>query len=174
MDGAHLAVARVRKPHGLKGEVVVWTLTDEPEQVLTVGRQLVPVDEAGRAIDSPVVIERSRPFHRQWLVKFQGVDDRSVLEAWRQRLFGVPQEELKPPEDGELYLHEVPGTHVLVGGEQIGVAKGMIEIPGGMLLAVDLSDGREALVPFRRPIVQRVDRLAREIELDPPDGLLEL
>ena len=34
--------------------------------------------------------------------------------------------------------------------------------------------GREILVPFRRPIVTRVDREAREIELDPPDGLLEL
>jgi len=174
VDGAYLAVARVRKPHGLKGEVVVWTLTDEPERLLEAGRQLVPVDEAGRAIDSPVVIERSRPYHRQWLVKFRDVEDRTVLESWRQRLFGVPREELTPPEDGEMYLHEVAGTTVLVGGEQVGVAREMIEIPGGLLLAVDLNDGREALVPFRRPIVRRVDRQAREIELDPPEGLLEL
>lgn len=174
MGGAYLAVARVRKPHGLKGEVVAWVLTDEPERVLAAGRQLVPVDETGTAIGAPLVIERSRPYHRQWLLKFEAVEDRTTLESWRQRLLGMPQEELQPPGDDELYLHEVPGTGILVGGRQVGRATGLVEMPGGgQLLGVEI-EGREVLVPFRRPIVTRVDRAARVIELDPPEGLLEL
>jgi len=174
VDGAYLAVARLRKPHGLKGEVVAWTLTDEPEHVLAVGRQLVPVDESGVAIGSPVVIERSRPYHRHWLLKFEKVDSRDVLDEWRQRLFGVPQDELTPPREDELYEHEVPGTRVLVQGREVGQATGLVDLPGGgHLLVVDVA-GREVLIPFRRPIVKRVDRAAREIEIEPPDGLLEL
>ena len=68
MEGGYLAVARLKKPHGLKGEVVLWALTDEPDEVLAAGRELTPIDEAGVAIGEPVVIERSRPYHRQWLV----------------------------------------------------------------------------------------------------------
>lgn len=174
MGGAYLAVARVRKPHGLKGEVVAWVLTDEPERVFAAGRKLVPVDASGAAIGAPLVIERSRPYHRHWLLKFEEVEDRTVLEGWRQRLLGMPQEELQPPGDDELYVHEVPGAGVLVDGREVGRATGLVEMPGGwQLLGVEI-EGREVFVPFRRPIVTRVDRAARVIELDPPDGLLEL
>lgn len=174
MGGAYLAVARVRKPHGLKGEVVAWPLTDEPERLFAAGRQLVPVDESGAAIGAPLVIEHSRPYHRQWLLKFEAVEDRTELEGWRQRLLGMRQDELEPPGEDEMYMHEVPGAGILVGGREVGRATGLVEMPGGgQLLGVEI-DGREVFVPYRRPIVTRVDRAARVIELDPPEGLLEL
>jgi 16S rRNA processing protein RimM len=174
VEGGYLAVARLRKPHGLKGEAVVWVLTDDPDEVLAVGRRLVPIDEDGQEIGAPLAIERSRPFHRQWLLKFEGLDGRNAIEGWQQRLFGVPQDTLRPPADDELYLHEVPGMAVVVAGEAIGTATGLLDLPGGSrVLEVDVA-GREVLVPFHRPIVARVDRAARRIELDPPDGLLEL
>ena len=106
-------------------------------------------------------------------MKFESVADRGVLEGWRNRLFGVAVEELAAPRDEEMYVHEMPGVSVRVGGEIIGRVIRLVEVAGGDLLVVDV-DGREILVPFRRPIVTRVDREAREIELDPPDGLLEL
>ncbi len=174
MAGGYLVVARLRKPHGLKGEVVAWSLTDEPERVLAAGRALVPVDEVGHEIGPPLVIERSRPYHRHWLLKFQDVDDRTAVEGWRQRLFGVPQEQLTAPGEDELYLHEIPGARVVVGGRDVGVAVGLSGAPGGNdLLTVEI-DGREVLVPFCKPIVRRIDRATRRIELDPPPGLLEL
>ncbi len=174
-DPAYLAVARLRKPHGLKGDVVLWALTDDPEGVLVAGRRLVPVSEEGERAGDEVVIERSRRYQRQWLVKFESIADRGVLEGWRNRLFGVAVEELAAPRDEEMYVYEMPGVSVRVGGEIIGRVIRLVEVAGGGgdLLAVDVG-GREVLVPFRRPIVTRVDREAREIELDPPDGLLEL
>jgi 16S rRNA processing protein RimM len=174
VEGGYLAVARLRKPHGLKGEAVAWVLTDDPDEVLVVGRTLVPIDDDGQAIGTPLVIERSRPFHRQWLLKFEGLDDRTALDGWRQRLLGLPPDALRPPADDELYVHEVPGMAVVVAGSTIGTATGLVDLPGGSrVLEVDVA-GREVLVPFRIPIVTRIDRGARRIELDPPDGLLEL
>lgn len=169
----HLAVARIRKPHGLKGEAVCWVLTDDPDAVLAPGRRLTPVDESGRATGASLEIERSRRYQRGWLLKFRGVDDRTSLEGWRELLLGVPAEELEPPGGDELYRHEIPGARVLVAGQAVGVALDLVAVPGGELLAVEVG-GREVLVPFRRPIVRRIDRAARVIELDPPTGLLEL
>ena len=173
MAEGYLAVARLRKPHGLKGDALMWALTDEPSEVLAAGRQLVPVDDAGRQIGDPVTIERSRPYQRLWLVKFKGVPDRPALDEWRNRLFGVPAESLVPPQGDEWYLHELPGASVKVGDELVGTVRELVDVPGGVLLAVDVG-GRDVLVPFRRPIVTKVDRSAREIEIDPPDGLLDL
>jgi 16S rRNA processing protein RimM len=172
-EAAYLAVARLHKPHGLKGEALVWVLTDEPDRVLAQGKTLVPVDEHGRATGAGLVIERSRAYHREWLLKFAGVHERTPLEEWKDRLFGVPVEELSPPGPDQMYEHEIPGASVLVRGAVVGEALGLVPVPGGRLLAVDV-DGREVLVPFRRPIVVGVDRGRRAIELDPPDGLFEL
>jgi 16S rRNA processing protein RimM len=174
VEGGYLAVARLKKPHGLKGDAVIWALTDDPHEVLVAGRALTPIDAAGQPLGEALVIERSRPYHRQWLVKFERIDDRSTLEGWQQRLFGVKRSELRPPDNHELYVHEVPGTDVVVAGEVVGRATGLVDLPGGgRLLEVDVA-GRSVLVPFRRPIVTDVDRAARRITIDPPAGLLDV
>ncbi|HEX9693291.1 MAG TPA: ribosome maturation factor RimM [Gemmatimonadales bacterium] len=172
-DAAHLAVARIRKPHGLHGELVAWVLTDDPDRLFAAGRHLTPIDEAGDAVDEPVVVERSRAYQRQWLLKLAGVDDRSTAEGWRERLLGVARETLSPPRDDELYFHEIPGAVVRAGGETIGVARELLEAPGGTLLSIDVN-GREILVPFRAPLLKRIVRAERAIELELPDGLLDL
>lgn len=172
-EAPYLGVARFQKPHGLQGEAVVFVLTDTPADVFVPGRRLVPVDEAGRACGEPIAIERARPYHRRWLVKFAGLETREALDGLRGTLLGVAREALTPPADGEMYYHEIPGCRVLVDGRAAGIARDVARVPGGELLVVDV-DGREVLIPLRKPILVRLDRTRREIEVDPPAGLLEL
>jgi 16S rRNA processing protein RimM len=170
----YLGVGKFNKPHGLKGEALIYALTSEPDAVFVPGRLLVMLDGAGQPAGEPLVIERARRYHREWLVKFQGVDERTPLEQWsRQGLLGMPAAELTPPRSDQLYLHEIPGTPVVVAGQVVGVAKEVLTGPGGDLLSVEIN-GRDLLIPFRKPIVKRVDRESRTIELDPPAGLLDL
>lgn len=171
---AYLAVARFRKPHGMKGEAVVIPLTDEPERVFEVGRCLTPLDDAGVPNGAALQIVRSRPFHRQWLLQFEGLSDRGELERWPKIYLGLPETELDAPGDGEMYVHEIPGAEVSVGGEVIGTARGLIDVPaGGQLLNIDM-DGRDVMVPFKKPILIGLDRKKRRIEIDPPPGLLDI
>lgn len=172
-NAPYLTVARFQKPHGLKGELIVFPLTDEPEDVFAVGRTLTPIDADGAAMGPPAVIERSRPYHRRWLVKLEGVDDRTAAERFVGQAMGASIDLLRVPQDDEMYAHEVPGAAVTVGGSMVGTARELLRVPGGHLLVVDV-DGREVLVPFRRPILVTVSRERREIVIDPPPGLLEL
>jgi 16S rRNA processing protein RimM len=173
MEAGYRLVARFAKPHGLKGEAIVYVQTDRPDQVFITGRRLVPLDAAGNPAGAPLIVERARAYHRRWLIKFRGVDARTPLEAWGPVALGIPADELPPPTDGSLETHEVPGCAVRVRGARVGTATGLLPVPGGRLLVVDI-EGREVLVPFRPPILVRVDRDRREIEIDPPVGLLEL
>ena len=61
---AYLAVAKFRKPHGLKGEAVVFPLTDDPEKVLVPGRELVVLDRSGEPTSKAFAIRKSRAYHR--------------------------------------------------------------------------------------------------------------
>jgi 16S rRNA processing protein RimM len=174
VESAYLGVALFNKPHGLKGEALVYAVTSDPDAVFIPGRALFKLDPAGVPVGEPVTIEKARRYHREWLIKFRGIDERTPLEGWtRQGVLGVPRAELTPPRDDQLYRHEIPGTPVVVGERVVGTAKELMSAPQGDLLSVDVG-GREILIPFRKPILQRVDRIKRRIEIDPPPGLLDL
>ena len=173
MEAVYLGVARFLKPHGLKGEAVVFPLTDEPQEVFVKGRVLVPVDDDGIPLGEELVINHARPFQRRWLLLFEGISDRTVLETWPQFMLGARSNELKPPDDGEMYFHEIPGAAIVQDGVQIGTAKEILSVPGGRMLVME-RDGRDHLIPFRAPIVARLDREARRIEVALPSGLLEI
>ena len=100
-------VGRLRKPHGLKGDCTLFPLTDDPETLLRAGTAVWLVDLDGEVVAGPLTIERSRAYHREWLVKFAGADGREALEPWRGLFLAVPPDGLTPPEDDEVYLHEL-------------------------------------------------------------------
>ena len=169
-----LVVARLRKPHGLKGEVAVFPLTDDAETIFRPGRTFTMVDLAGAIVGAPVTIERSRPFHREWLLKFRGLDDRNALESIRDLLLAAPAQELKQPEGDEVYLHELTGFAVRDEGDQaLGLVTGLYEMPSGLMLEVQ-GPKREFLLPYRKEFIRRVDRADRRLVVSIPEGLLDL
>jgi 16S rRNA processing protein RimM len=170
----HVAVARLRKPHGLKGEITVFPLTGDPEGVFGAGRSLWVVDLTGMVVGGPLVIERSRAYHREWLLKFRGIDTRDALEPWRGSFLGVPATELQPLAGDEVYLHELEGFAVqLEDGTALGLVSRLYELPAGLTLEVQ-GPRREFLLPYRREFVRGVDREARRLTVALPDGLLDV
>lgn len=169
----HLAVGRLRRPHGLKGDVAVFPLTDAPETVLAPGRSAWVLDLEGAVVAGPLVVERSRGYHREWLVKFRGLDARSAVERWRGLLLGAAETELEPPTGSEVYLHELAGFAVrLEDGTPLGLVSRLYELPGGLTLEVQ-GPRREFLLPYRKEFVREVDRAARRLTVAPPEGLLD-
>jgi len=168
-----LVVGRLRKPHGLKGECTVYPLTDHPEAVFAPGRSVWVVDLGGDVLSGPLEIARSRAYHREWLVTFRGYGDRSAVEPYAGTLLVVPQEELTPPAEGEVYLHELDGFAVRdVAGNPLGIVTGWYELPGGLTLEVQGSK-REFLLPFKKEWVLDVDRAARRLTVQLPAGLVD-
>lgn len=172
-DDRHLVVGRLRKPHGLKGDVAVFPLTDEPEVVLAPGRSVWLVGIDGVVSGGPLEIERSRGYHREWLVKFRGYDGREALEPMRGQFLGAPASMLRPPDADEVYIHELAGFAVRREDETpLGVVTDVYELPAGLTIEVQ-GPKREFLLPFRSEFVKMVDRAARRLTVALPDGLID-
>jgi len=170
----HLVVGRLRKPHGLKGDCAVLPLTDAPDQVFAPGRALWLKNLAGEITGGPLVIERSRPYHRQWLVAFRGHLDVDAVKPLGGGFLAVEADRLRPPAEGEVYLHELTGFAVRdAAGSPLGLVTGVLELPAGLMLEVQ-GPKREFLLPFRKEFVVEVDRAARRLVVEPPAGLLDL
>ncbi len=174
-----LVVGRVAKAHGIAGEVVVDVRTDDPEIRFARGNTLRAKGFRGRP-DGSFTIESARAHGGRLLVRLAGVNDRDSADALRGTLFVVDSGELPPiTEPDEYYDHQLEGLRVrTVGGADVGVVAEVLHTAAGELLSVTRPDGTEVLVPFVTAIVPTVavsDRPgAGYIEIDPPDGLLNL
>ncbi len=170
----HLVVGLLKKPHGVRGDALIYPVTDEPEAVFAAGRRLALLDRDGRATGRELVIERSRAYHRAWLLHFEGIETREELTGMRERHLAIPVSEARKLEDGEFYMHELVGLAVATaGGVSVGTVAQVVEAPQGWLLEV-AGETKRHLIPFTRAVVERVDREAGRVVITPPAGLLEL
>jgi 16S rRNA processing protein RimM len=168
-----IAVALVRRAHGLDGELLVQLLTGDPETVFEEGRVFLVMGGAGGAPER-LTLEASRRHRGGLLLAFREIADRAAAERLRGLDLAVPVDELRELAKDEFFLHDLVGYVVVrADGSAIGAVATVYETGGQMLLGV-AEDGREVLVPFGRQVVMDVDRDARRIVIDPPPGLLEV
>ncbi|NOT06679.1 MAG: 16S rRNA processing protein RimM [Gemmatimonadales bacterium] len=173
-EARHLVVGRLRKPHGLKGDCAVFPLTDTPAQAFALGHRLWIRNLAGEVVAGPLEIERTRPYHREWLVAFRGHLHVDAVGPWRGHFLEAEAGTLRPPSEGEVYLHELEGFAVQAkDGIALGLVTRAVEAPSGLMLEVQ-GPKREFLMPFRKEFVVTVDRAGRRLVVDLPEGLAEL
>lgn len=172
--GALAIVGLIRNAQGIRGEVVVEPLTDAPDAVFASGRRVFVGDAAGNsANERTLTVEAARPFKGGLMVKFAELSDRNEAEMLRARYLFSPFDELEPPGEDEVYLHELIGMKVqLATGEEIGEVTGYYELPQGLTLEVGTVRG-SVLVPYRAEIVERTDSDARVVTVKGDTGLFD-
>lgn len=70
--------------------MAVFPLVQNPGAVLMPKAAVLIVDETRRVVAGPLVVTRRRAYHREWLLGFQGVTSRAVVEPWRDLFLAVP------------------------------------------------------------------------------------
>lgn len=169
-----LTVGRVVKAHGITGEVVVEIRTDDPELRFAPGATLRAKAPAGD--QRSYVVETVREHGARLLLRLAGVTDRDGADALRGSVFLVDSADLPPITEPDTYYdHQLEGLRVrTAAGEEVGTVTEVLHTAAGELLAVHRASGGELLVPFVAAIVTSVSLPEQTVEIDPPDGLLEL
>jgi 16S rRNA processing protein RimM len=169
-----LVVGRVVRAHGITGELVVEVRTDDPDTRFAPGTPLRTRPRTGP--ERTYVVESAREHSGRLLVRLTGVADRSAADTLRGNLFLVDSEDLPPIDDpDEFYDHQLEGLRVVTtDGRLVGNVREVLHTAAGELLSVTAETGAEVLVPFVGAIVTEVSLQNQTIEIDPPEGLLEL
>ena len=165
-------VARIGKPHGIRGEVTVQVFTDDPDARFAPGATLT-VRDGGPSLPAELTVTRARWNKQILVVGFEQSPDRNTAETLRgAQLFAAPA---APEESDEWYEDDLVDLEVRVDGRRVGVVTALTTGAVQDLLHVAL-DGvdEEALVPFVEEIVPEIDPEAGVLVLTPPPGLLEL
>lgn len=169
-DMNDVLIARIGKPHGLKGEVTVRLHTDAPEERFVIGTTF----RADPAAKGPLTLRTHRVHNGIHLLSFDEATDRTAAEGLRgTQLLGAAQD--SDDDEDAWYAEDLIGLAVVdPQGAELGTVVELHDRPVQDLLEVRLVGGRTGFVPFVEQIVPEVDIEAGRIVVDAPPGLLDL
>jgi 16S rRNA processing protein RimM len=167
-------VGRVGRAHGVRGDATVDVRTDEPERRFAVGSSLITDRD-----DLPTLVVAGLRWHSgRLLCHFEGIDDRTAIEALRGTLLSIEVDaEERPDDPDEFYDHQLVGLAVVDRSNvHLGVVVGVVHGAQDLLVVrpADGPDDAEALVPFVKELVPQVDLDAGRMVASLPAGLLDL
>lgn len=175
MSDEFYRVGRIRRAHGIRGELVVELLTDAPDAIFASGRRVFAGDRHGdvAADRRELRVLRASPFKGGLIVAFEGIPDKTAADLWRDRYLLVPESEVAPPSGDELFIHELVGMSVRRGDDVIGDVIEVFELPQGIVIDIRRPNGKTVMLPYDDHTVTAVDVERRVISVDPVEGLLD-
>jgi 16S rRNA processing protein RimM len=167
-DEIAVAIGRVGRAHGLRGDVFVDLVTDEPQTRFAPGVTVLGEHEGSW------VVEQARWQSGRFVVHLAGVGDRLAAEALRGTVLIARLSTSATPDDPEeFYDHQLIGLEVrLSDGSRAGFLRDVQHGAAQDLLVIDV-DGQERLVPFVTALVPLVRAREGFIQLAEIPGLLD-
>lgn len=168
-EPVEVVVARIGRPHGLRGEVTVRLITDEPDRRFAHGARL-RVAGSGDAL----TVDSWRRVSGSVLLSFSEIGDRTAAEKLQgKQLSARVDADERPSSAEEYYDRQLRGLEVRdPRGRAIGRVTDVLHLPAQDLLSVDV-DGTERLVPFVQALVPEVDLEAGTLTVADVGGLVD-
>lgn len=164
----YLVVGSLRRPHGVRGEMVMEVITDFPERLepntkVFVGDSHQPMTLAGAR------------FHGEGLlIKFKGVDTPETAGRYRNQLVYVTTADRPRLPKGQYYHHELIGFAVVDEDDKaIGTLTEIIQTRANDVYVVTRPDASEVLLPNIPSVILDIETGRRQIRVRLLDGLIE-
>ena len=159
-------------PQGRRGEVAAELHTSFPERFAE-RRELVGLAPDGTRRELQL---EEHWFHKGHVIlKFAGVDNISDADRLAGIELQIPQEQRAELEAGAAYISDLVGCSVADRGRLIGtVAEVRFGAGEAPLLVIRQQSGDEVFIPYAESFLKRTDLAACRIEMELPEGLLEL
>ncbi len=163
-----LAFAKIRKPHGLKGEVAVEMLSNFPDQfgegdVVYIGEK-----------KQPYTLQTIREAVKSYLLSFKECNDRNSVEHLRNLIIFIQRDALPDLTDDEYYHHDLIGMSVFDSkGNCIGEIAEIITTGANdvYVIATGQDTNNELLLPAIKSVIQEVDLVKKRVIVELPEWL---
>ena len=163
-------VGRIARPHGIRGDVIVDADTDFPDERFAAGGRIF-VERNGGVV--PMTIAAFRMHGGRPILRFETIESMNDAETLRGLEMRVPESELGALPENVWYHHQLLGSRVRTkDGLDVGTVVGIQGPTDRSILVIDGPEGN-ALVPLVAEFCT-VDVAGKVIEIDPPEGLLEV
>lgn len=153
-DKSRVCVARIGAAHGVRGEIKLWSFTEDPAAVADYGP--LETQDGKRQFE----IESMRAAKDHFVVRLSGVEDRTAAEKLTNTDLYVPRDRLPPIDEDDTYYHsDIIGlAAVTPDGVALGKVTALYNFGAGDLIEIATAQGGEPLLlPFSNAVVPEVD-----------------
>jgi 16S rRNA processing protein RimM len=165
-----VTIGKISRVRGVKGEMVVVPLTDDPQRFLDMERVTVTKDEVSRLFP----VERAREFKGKVLLKLKEVESPEEAKELVGGFIEIEEDQLVRLPQGSYFIFDIVGLEVITtGGERIGTVREVISLPANDLYLVE---GEEKLynIPAVKEVIKEVDLKKKKMIIEPMEGLFDL
>jgi 16S rRNA processing protein RimM len=167
-EPAFLAVGKIRRPHGVNGDVLVEIYTDFPERLLP--KMILYVGENHQA----VTVARRREHKDGLLLAFEKYSTPEAVGVFRNQILYSDRKDSPKLAKGEFYQYELLGLIVSdESGSELGTLSEVIETGANDVYVVTDKTGRELLLPAIQDVVLEIDLELKTMRVHLLPGLLE-
>jgi 16S rRNA processing protein RimM len=172
LNPSYLLLGEILRPHGVTGEIRMRLLTAYPERLRTL-KTVYLARKPDSTTPRPFAITSVR-FHQQYaLVRFEGVPDRDAADRLRGLFVLIDVANAVPLEEGEFYLYQLLGLHVVTDdGRTLGTLTEVLETGANDVYVVRGEPYGEVLIPVTPDTIVKTDIAARVLTVKLPEGLL--
>jgi 16S rRNA processing protein RimM len=162
-----VCVARIGAAHGVRGEVKLWSFTEDPEAVADYGP--LETEDGARRFE----IESLRAAKDHFVARMKGVDSRNAAEALRNVDLYVPRERLPAiDEDDTFYVADLVGLNAVTPeGGAIGTVTAVHNFGAGDIIEIKPASGAPLMLSFTDANVPEVDVKAGRIVVVLPNEI---
>jgi 16S rRNA processing protein RimM len=158
----------VRRPHGVRGEMVLELYTDFPERL----RPKTKIFLGEKHL--PMFIGNARPHNEGLLLSIEGIESPEDAGKFRNQIVYVSAKTLPALDEGEYYFHELIGLNVVdEDGNPLGELTDIVETGANDVYVVTDSAGTEILLPAIPDVILSVDLDEQTMRVHLLPGLLE-
>lgn len=159
-----VCVAQIGAAHGLKGEVRLWSFTQEPPDFAAYGA--LETEDGLRKLE----VENARFAKDYFVAKFAGIDERNAAEALRNVKLYVARERLPDVSEDDTFYHAdlIGLSAVTRDNAAFGEVVGVQNFGAGDILEIRRGDGSTLMLPFTETVVPEIDLKGGTIVVDPP------
>lgn len=156
-----ILIARIKRPHGVRGEVTAQSFTFDDSRFSKLKRVRVQ----GKSDSHTCTLEKVRTSSNGLIIKFLEINDRDAAEALKGYEILIDESERLPLQDNEAYIDELLGMKAIdeKSGEEIGTVTDLLELPTGNIITITLSGAQERLIHRNSPEFVRIERSRSQI-----------
>ena len=173
-----LQVGVISSTHGVRGEVKVFPTTDDVKRfkklkkvILDTGKEQLPL-EIGREMKK-LEIRNVKFFKNLVILKFDGIDNINDIEKYKGKSLLVDREHAVKLKKDEYFIADMIGMDVFTEeGELFGALKDVMETGANDVYIIEMTDGKEVLVPAIKQCILDVDIENRKMVIHLLEGLV--
>lgn len=163
----YVIIGKIINTFGIKGELKVYTTTDFISERFKSGSTVYIGEEY-----IPMIIKSYHAHKGFLLVLFETYEDINLVEKYKNMLIYKAKKDIKPLKEGEYYFSDLRDLDVYINDKCVGKVLRVEEGIRNNNLRVKKPDGKEVLVAYLKPFIEKVDLENKAIYLKDIEGLL--